>query len=91
MAAEPTVRVPGIVLASLMFHHLNSDSDVVRITSTIYLTIYIAIRPAWHMVNISKTDMRANITSMLFIKERVTSLVMRYYLDYFQLSFVAGE
>ncbi|TWW66149.1 BRCA1-A complex subunit, partial [Takifugu flavidus] len=28
MAAEPTVRVPGIVLASLMFHHLNSDSDV---------------------------------------------------------------
>lgn len=43
------------------------------------------------MVNISKTDMRANITSMLFIKERVTSLVMRYYLDYFQLSFVAGE
>uniref|UniRef100_H3CJF3 BRCA1-A complex subunit Abraxas 1 n=1 Tax=Tetraodon nigroviridis TaxID=99883 RepID=H3CJF3_TETNG len=23
-----TVRVPGIVLASLMFHHLNSDSDV---------------------------------------------------------------
>lgn len=32
MAAEPTVRVPGIVLASLMFHHLNSDSDVVRTT-----------------------------------------------------------
>lgn len=91
MAAEPTVRVPGIVLASLMFHHLNSDSDVVRITPTIYLTIYIAIRTAWHMVNISKTGMRANITSMLFIKERVTSLVTRYYLDYFQLSFVAGE
>lgn len=78
MAAEPTVRVPGIVLASLMFHHLNSDSDVVRITSTIYLTIYIAVCTAWHMVNISKTDMRANITSMLFIKERATSLVTRY-------------
>lgn len=29
--AEPTVRMPGIVLASLMFQHLNSDSDVVRI------------------------------------------------------------
>uniref|UniRef100_A0A8C6KPF4 Abraxas 1, BRCA1 A complex subunit n=1 Tax=Nothobranchius furzeri TaxID=105023 RepID=A0A8C6KPF4_NOTFU len=26
--AEPTVRVPGIVLASLMFHHVNNDSDV---------------------------------------------------------------
>lgn len=28
--AEPTVRMSGIVLASLMFHHVNSDSDVVR-------------------------------------------------------------
>uniref|UniRef100_A0A3Q0STI0 BRCA1-A complex subunit Abraxas 1 n=1 Tax=Amphilophus citrinellus TaxID=61819 RepID=A0A3Q0STI0_AMPCI len=27
--AEPTVRLPGIVLASLMFQHVNSDSDVV--------------------------------------------------------------
>lgn len=35
MAAEPTVCVPGIVLASLMFHHLNSDSDVVRKISRI--------------------------------------------------------
>ncbi|XP_026210486.1 BRCA1-A complex subunit Abraxas 1 [Anabas testudineus] len=26
--AEPTVRVSGIVVASLMFHHVNSDSDV---------------------------------------------------------------
>uniref|UniRef100_I3K3R4 Helicase, POLQ like n=1 Tax=Oreochromis niloticus TaxID=8128 RepID=I3K3R4_ORENI len=26
--AEPTVRLPGIVLASLMFQHVNSDSDV---------------------------------------------------------------
>ncbi|XP_047425632.1 BRCA1-A complex subunit Abraxas 1 [Mugil cephalus] len=26
--AEPTVRMSGIVLASLMFHHVNSDSDV---------------------------------------------------------------
>ncbi|XP_029920609.1 BRCA1-A complex subunit Abraxas 1 isoform X2 [Myripristis murdjan] len=26
--AEPTVRMPGIVLASLMFQHVNSDSDV---------------------------------------------------------------
>ncbi|KAM3874207.1 BRCA1-A complex subunit Abraxas 1 [Diretmus argenteus] len=26
--AEPTVRMPGIVLASLMFQHFNSDSDV---------------------------------------------------------------
>ncbi|XP_029024935.1 BRCA1-A complex subunit Abraxas 1 [Betta splendens] len=26
--AEPTVRVSGIVLASLVFHHVNSDSDV---------------------------------------------------------------
>ncbi|XP_034048669.1 BRCA1-A complex subunit Abraxas 1 isoform X2 [Thalassophryne amazonica] len=25
--AEPTVRVSGIVLASLLFHHINSDSD----------------------------------------------------------------
>uniref|UniRef100_H2VEW9 Abraxas 1, BRCA1 A complex subunit n=1 Tax=Takifugu rubripes TaxID=31033 RepID=H2VEW9_TAKRU len=25
---DPDIRVPGIVLASLMFHHLNSDSDV---------------------------------------------------------------
>lgn len=40
MAAEPTVRVPGIVLASLMFHHLNSDSDVVRLTFTNNITIY---------------------------------------------------
>lgn len=40
MADEPTVRVPGIVLASLMFHHLNSDSDVVRITFTNNITIY---------------------------------------------------
>lgn len=29
--AEPTVRMSGIVLASLMFHHVNSDSDVVRV------------------------------------------------------------
>uniref|UniRef100_A0A3Q3JEK0 Uncharacterized protein n=1 Tax=Monopterus albus TaxID=43700 RepID=A0A3Q3JEK0_MONAL len=28
--AEPTVRVSGIVLASLVFQHVNSDSDVVR-------------------------------------------------------------
>ncbi|XP_075885932.1 BRCA1-A complex subunit Abraxas 1 isoform X2 [Nelusetta ayraudi] len=26
--AEPSVRMPGIVLASLMFQHVNSDSDV---------------------------------------------------------------
>ncbi|XP_041815611.1 BRCA1-A complex subunit Abraxas 1 isoform X2 [Chelmon rostratus] len=26
--AEPSVRIPGIVLASLMFQHVNSDSDV---------------------------------------------------------------
>uniref|UniRef100_A0A3Q3WJ06 MPN domain-containing protein n=1 Tax=Mola mola TaxID=94237 RepID=A0A3Q3WJ06_MOLML len=26
--AEPTVRIPGIVLASLMFQHVNSESDV---------------------------------------------------------------
>ncbi|KAM6902332.1 BRCA1-A complex subunit Abraxas 1-like [Xenentodon cancila] len=26
--SEPTVRVSGIVLASLMFQHVNSDSDV---------------------------------------------------------------
>ena len=39
MAAEPTIRVPGIVLASLMFHHLNSDSDVVRLTFTKNITI----------------------------------------------------
>lgn len=43
------------------------------------------------MVNISKTGISANITSMLFIKERVTSLVTRYYLDYFQLWFVVRE
>lgn len=30
--AEPSVRIPGIVLASLMFQHVNSDSDVVRDT-----------------------------------------------------------
>lgn len=29
--AEPTVRMSGIVLASLMFQHVNSDSDVVRV------------------------------------------------------------
>ena len=30
--AEPTVRVSGIVLSSLMFQHVNRDSDVVRNT-----------------------------------------------------------
>lgn len=30
--ADPTVRMPGIVLSALMFQHLNSDSDVVSIT-----------------------------------------------------------
>lgn len=28
--SEPAVRISGIVLASLMFQHANSDSDVVR-------------------------------------------------------------
>ncbi|CAN9504616.1 unnamed protein product [Ophioblennius macclurei] len=28
MAAEPSVRVPGIVFASLVFQHMNADSDV---------------------------------------------------------------
>lgn len=28
--SEPSVRISGTVLASLMFQHVNSDSDVVR-------------------------------------------------------------
>lgn len=32
--AEPSVRMPGIVLASLMFQHVNSDSDVVSAAPT---------------------------------------------------------
>uniref|UniRef100_A0A3B3ZG11 MPN domain-containing protein n=1 Tax=Periophthalmus magnuspinnatus TaxID=409849 RepID=A0A3B3ZG11_9GOBI len=35
--AESTVRLPGIVLSSLMFEHLNTDSDVVTLTATLLI------------------------------------------------------
>lgn len=57
--AEPSVRMPGIVLASLMFQHVNSDSDVV------------SAAPAPHEIiclHLSPLDAKFNVFFFFFCK-----------------------